>query len=241
MLKSYVAFDLETTGLSVENNCIIEIGALKVRDGVVVDRFMTFVRPEEPVSKKITEITGITPGMVADAPLPEEVIKKFVAFCQEDVLIGHNLMFDFSFTAKCAKRFGLKFNHKGLDTLKIARGVCSDMPSKSLGNLCEHFGIVNSSAHRAYHDALATAKLYQTLAHFYEEAHPEVFVPVPLIYREKKVQPATTKQINYLNELLKYHKIECNDDLKTMTRSEMSKKIDRIISTYGLPGRIHKD
>ncbi len=241
MLKSYVAFDLETTGLSVEDNCIIEIGALKVRDGVVADRFMTFVCPKEPVSKRITEITGITGEMVEDAPSPEVVIKKFVEFCEDDILIGHNLMFDFAFTAKCAKSFGLKFDHKGIDTLKIARHVCSDMPSKSLGNLCEHFGIVNSSAHRAYHDALATAKLYQTLAHYYEEMHPEVFGPIPLLYKEKKVQPATTKQINYLNELLKYHKIKCNDDFKTMTRSEMSKKIDAIISTYGLPGRIHKD
>jgi len=240
MLKSYVAFDLETTGLSMEENCIIEIGALKVREGRVMDRFITFVHPDEPVSAKITEITGITPEMVEDAPAPEVIIKKFVEFCEDDVLIGHNLMFDFGFTAKCAKRFGLKFEHKGLDTLKIARSVCPNMPSKSLGNLCQHFGIINSSAHRAYHDALATAKLYQTLAHFHEEAHPAAFLPVPLIYKEKKVQPATVKQINYLNELMKYHKIKCNDDLKTMTRSEISKKIDHIISTYGLPGRIHK-
>lgn len=235
MLKSYVAFDLETTGLSVMENSIIEIGALKVRDGIVADRFMTFVKPEDEITDKITEITGISQDMVENAPEAFDVIKAFVDFCEDDVLIGHNVMFDFSFTKKCAGRFGFSFEKKGIDTLKIARIVCTGLVSKSLGCLCDHYGINNDRAHRAYHDALATAKLYQTLAHYYEESHPELFVPKPLIYKEKKVQPATSRQKAYLKELIKYHKIDFKEDMETMNRSQMSKAIDRILLNYGIP------
>lgn len=237
MLKSYVAFDLETTGLSVEENCIIEFGALKVRDGAVADRFMTFVKPEEEITERITEITGITNAMTEDAPPIEQVMKAFVDFCGDDVLIGHNLLFDFSFAKKYAGRCGYSFEKKGIDTLKIARTVCTGVVSKSLGSLCDYYGIVNDQAHRAYHDALATAKLYQTLAHYYENGHEALFAPSPLIYKEKKVQPATPKQKAYLKELIKYHKIDFNEDMDAMTRSQMSKAIDKIILNHGLPAR----
>ncbi len=235
MLKSYVAFDLETTGLSVEENCIIEFGALKVRDGAVAGRFMTFVKPEEEITDKITEITGINNEMVKDAPGIEEVIKAFVDFCEDDVLIGHNLSFDFSFAKKYAGRAGYPFEKQGIDTLKIARTVCTGIVSKSLGALCDYYGIINDQAHRAYHDALATAKLYQTLAHYYEEQNSQLFLPEPLIYKEKKVQPATPRQKAYLKELIKYHKIEFNDDLESMNRSQMSKAIDKILFKHGIP------
>lgn len=235
MLKSYIAFDLETTGLSADHNCIIEVGALKVRDGAVAERFMTFVRPEEPISDLVTEITGITNEMTANAPDIETVIGQFVEFCEDDILIGHNLRFDYSFAKKYAARSGYRFEKKGIDTLKIARNVCDKDLSKSLESLCGHFGIVNSRAHRAYHDALATAKLYQTLAHYYEEEHAKLFEPVSLIYKPKKVQPATEKQKAYLKELIKYHKIDFEPDMETMSKSEMSRAIDRIISIYGKP------
>lgn len=94
MIKDYIAFDLETTGLSVETDQIIEIGALKVRDGKIVDRFMEFLKPDKPISSIITGITGITNSMVADARDTETVIRDFVEFCEDDVLIGHNIMFD---------------------------------------------------------------------------------------------------------------------------------------------------
>ncbi len=237
MLRSYVAFDLETTGLSVEENCIIEVGALKVRDGAVAGRFMTFVKPEETISPKITEITGITNAMVEKAPTADEVMKAFVDFCEDDVLIGHNLMFDYSFAKKYAGRIGCPFEKRGIDTLKIARAVCSGIVSKSLGALCDHYGITNDQAHRAYHDALATAKLYQTLSHYYENGHEDLFVPAPLIWKEKKVQPATAKQKAYLKELIKYHKIDFNEDIEAMNRSQMSKAIDKIILNHGIMPR----
>lgn len=178
MLKSYIAFDLETTGLSPQEHEIIEIGALKVREGKVVDRFMEFVHPDKPITSMITNITHITNDMVAGARSCPEVIHDFLSFCEDDVLIGHNVMFDYSFVKCSAVREGLTFEKMGIDTLKIARKVHKDFESKSLGALCDYYHIENPAAHRAYYDALATAKLYQTLAHYFEPQDPKVFQPL---------------------------------------------------------------
>lgn len=139
MLRSYIAFDLETTGLNPEQNEIIEIGALKVRDGKVQQRFMEFIRPVESISSSITELTGITNDMVKDAKCRQEVIPEFLEFCGDDILIGHNVIFDYSFIKINALAEGMCFERAGIDTLKIARKVHRDMDSKSLGNLCRHY------------------------------------------------------------------------------------------------------
>ena len=120
MLKSYIAFDLETTGLDPMNNEIIEIGALKVRDGKVSERFMEFIKPQELISPAITGLTGISNDMVASARPARSVITDFIDFCEEDILIGHNIIFDYSFTKCTAAREGLPFEKMGIDTLKIA-------------------------------------------------------------------------------------------------------------------------
>lgn len=233
MVKDYVAFDLETTGLNCERDEIIEIGALKVKDGKVTERFARLIKPKLSVPPEITAITGITNEMLESAPPVEKVIPEFVLFCRDEILLGHNVTFDYKFTKVYAKRYGLPFEKKGLDTLKIARKVLPELESRSLGALCEHYEIVNQAAHRAYHDALATAKIYHMLAHFYEEKYPALFEPESLVYHQKKVSPATAKQKAYLNELLKYHKIEFNQDMDTMTKSEMSRMIDKIILVHG--------
>lgn len=233
MVKDYVAFDLETTGLNCERDEIIEIGALKVKGGKVTERFSRLIKPRLLVPPEITAITGITNDMLENAEPVEKVIPEFVLFCRDEILLGHNVMFDYKFTKVYAKRYGLPFEKKGLDTLKIARKVLPQLESRSLGALCEHYEIVNQAAHRAYHDALATAKIYHMLAHFYEEKYPALFEPETLVYHQKKMSPATAKQKAYLNELLKYHKIEFNQDMDTMTKSEMSRMIDKIIFVHG--------
>lgn len=233
MIKDYVAFDLETSGLNCETDEIIEIGALKVKGGKVAERFNQLIRPKVPVTPQITAITGITNEMLEKAQPVEKVIPEFILFCRDEIMLGHNVMFDYKFTKVYAKRYGLPFEKKGIDTLKIARKILPDLESKSLGALCEHYEIVNQAAHRAYHDALATAKIYHMLAHFYEEKYPKLFEPENLIYHQKKVSPATAKQKAYLNELLKYHKIDFNQDMDAMTKSEMSKVIDKIILVHG--------
>lgn len=229
MLKSYIAFDIETTGLDPLENEIIEIGALKVRDGKVAERFMEFIRPLSPISPMITNLTGITNEMVSGARDRSRVVSDFLDFCEDDVLIGHNVIFDYSFVKCSAVKDGLSFEKTGIDTLKIAKKVHADLESKSLGSLCDHYNIDNKAAHRAYHDALATAKLYQTLAHYFEETDPKLFKPVQLTYRVKTPQPATPKQLALLENLVHKKRLHPDWDAKTLTRSEASRIIDRLL------------
>lgn len=233
MIKDYVAFDLETTGLSVDTDCIIEIGALKVKDGKVCERFMEFVKPPKPISPMITNITGITNEMVAGARNTRDIIRDFIEFCGNHVLLGHNIIFDYKFMKKYATEYGYAFEKSGIDTLKIARKTLCDLDSKSLGTLCEHYNIVNQAAHRAYHDALATAKIYHYLAHDFDEKEPKLFIPEPLQYKAKKTQPCTAKQIEYLKTLCAHHNISMPGHPGELTRSEASRFIDNIISTHG--------
>lgn len=237
LMTSYVCFDLETTGLSPEKDEIIEIGAVKVVEGKVVDRFMRFVKPDRKISEMVTQITGITNQMVAEAGPTDKIIFDFLQFCEDYPVLGHNLMFDYRFMGRYAKKYYMDFEKDGVDTLKIARKVLTELPSRSLESLCEHYGIVNAAAHRAYHDALATAKIYQTLKHYYGDSHSELFIPESLKVKQKKVQPATNRQKEYLNELVKYHKISINSDLETLTRSEASRLIDKIILNHGQMAR----
>lgn len=233
MIKDYVAFDLETTGLDADNDSIIEIGALKVVNGKVCERFIEFVKPQKRISPKITVITGITNEMVANARPTKDIIRDFVSFCEGYILLGHNIMFDYKFMKQHALRFGYTFEKQGLDTLKIARKTLSQLESKSLGALCEYYCITNQAAHRAYHDALATAKVYHMLAHDFESSNTKLFIPSQLQYRPKKVQPCTEKQIEYLTMLCCQHNIQIQIQPETLTRSEASKMIDNIISNYG--------
>ena len=229
MLKSYISFDVETTGLNPLENEIIEIGALKVRDGKVAERFMEFIKPTVSISPAITSLTGITNDMVAGARPRCSAISDFLDFCEEDVLIGHNVSFDYSFMKCSAAADGLPFEKMGIDTLKIAQKVLKDLDSKSLGSLCDYYHIENKSAHRAYHDALATAKLYQTLAHYFEEKDPKIFKPVQLTYKVKKPQPATPKQIAFLNNLIRKKQVKLQWNPGTITRSEASRMIDELL------------
>ena len=229
MLKSYIAFDVETTGLNPMENEIIEIGALKVRDGKVAERFMEFIHPTAPISAAITNLTGITNEVVAGARPRCEVVSDFLDFCEDDILIGHNVSFDYSFMKCSAAADGLPFEKLGIDTLKIAKKVHSDLDSKSLGSLCDYYNIENRAAHRAYHDALATAKLYQTLAHYFEADDPKLFQPVQLTYRVKKPQPATIKQIALLNNLIRKKRADIKWDPAAITRSEASRLIEELL------------
>lgn len=233
MINNYVAFDLETTGLNADDDSIIEIGALKVIDGKVAERFIEFVKPLNPISPKITEITGITNEMVSNARPTEHIIRDFISFCEGYTLVGHNIMFDYKFTKQHASRFGYSFEKQGLDTLQIARKTLKNLESKSLGALCEYYHITNQAAHRAYHDALATAKIYHMLAHDFESSNAKLFIPSQLQYKPKKVQPCTKKQIEYLTMLCCHHNIQMQEHPERLTRSEASKLIDSIISNYG--------
>lgn len=232
-ITSFVCFDIETTGLSPEQDKIIEIGALKVKEGKVIEKFSEFINPGISLPENITNLTGITDDMLAGANTEAVVVKGFIEFAKDYILLGHNIMFDYSFTKVAAKRLGLSFEKSGLDTLTISRKLLKDLESKSLTNLCRYYGIENKRAHRAYEDARATALLYVSLCNEFYNRHPEVFLPGLLNYKAKKVSSITSKQKNYLLDLIKYHNIDYIQSLDELTQSEASKIIDKIILSKG--------
>ena len=230
-MKDYVAFDLETTGLSPDSDQIIEIGAVKIRDGKISGKYNCIIHPEIEVSDFIINLTGISRDMLRKGIPLKEGVEEFLEFSGDLPVLGHNVMFDYSFVKCSAVREVLTFEKMGIDTLKIARKLHKDFESKSLGALCDYYHIENPAAHRAYYDALATAKLYQTLAHYFEPQDPKVFQPLQLQYKIKKVQPATPKQIALLERLTEQKELIPDWDTTTLTRSEASRIIDRLLKS----------
>ena len=187
------------------------------------------VNPGFPLEESVTRITGITDAMAAEGEDPKRAVESFLSFCGGLPILGHRVIFDYSFVKCSAVQDGLTFEKMGIDTLKIARKVHADLDSKSLGSLCSHYHIENKSAHRAYHDALATAKLYQTLAHYFEADEPRLFQPVQLTYKVRKPQPATPKQLAFLTSLIRKRGAKIDLDSQTLTRSEASRMIDGLL------------
>ena len=158
---TYVVFDIETTGLSKEKETITEIGAVKVADGKIIDRFSTFVNPQRPISAEITKLTGITDDMVKDAPTIENVLPEFLKFCEDTVLVAHNASFDTGFIRIAAERAGLgELHHTIVDTLELARALLPELNKHKLDIVCEHLGVTLNGHHRAVNDAEATAEVF---------------------------------------------------------------------------------
>jgi DNA polymerase-3 subunit epsilon len=232
-ITSFVCFDIETTGLDPSIDKIIEIGGLKVKDKKIVGVFKEFINPGMLLPGKIIQITNITDDMLINARGEEEVVREFIDFVGDDIIIGHNIKFDYSFIKTAAKANGLSFEKMGIDTLDLCKRLHTELTSKSLGSMCKYYGIQNDNAHRAYDDAKATALLYVKLCNEFFEAFKDVFRPKEMVYKIKKSSLITLKQKNYLIELLKYHNIDSIQSIDTLTQSEASKIIDGIILNQG--------
>lgn len=232
-ITSFVCFDIETTGLNPVEDKIIEIGAMKVKDGKVIERFSQLINPMLKLSSTIVKLTGITDSMLKHAEQEQVVVKRFLDFVEDNIIIGHNIQFDYSFIKVAAGRLHLPFEKKGIDTLYLCKKLHPELKSKSLENMCKHYNIINEHAHRAYDDVKATTMLYVNLVNKFYEEQPEVFRPKSMNYKIKKVQSITNKQKNYLIDLLKYHKIEYIQPIESLTQSEASKWIDKIILDKG--------
>lgn len=244
MITSYVAIDLETTGIGAKKEKITEIGMVKVEDGNVVNTYHTMVDPHREIPERIVELTGITDEMVAGAPGIEAVLPEVIRFCDGFPLLGHQTIFDYGFLAQAAANQKLKFEKDGIDTLKICRYLMPAAEKKNLGAACGYFGIVPDTAHRALSDAMSAHLLYQTLKERFGEARSDLFVAKPLNYKAKKERPATKRQKQHLQDLLKYHRIETTVDIDYMSGNEISRMIDRIIYNHGrIPEnlRVHAD
>ena len=169
--EEYVAFDLETTGLSSKNDRIIEIGAVIMKNGEEVDRFQTFVDPERTLDRKIVELTGITDEMLKGAPKIEEVLPKFLEFIGGRVLVAHNSDFDTGFIRAECQRQGYEYNFTSADTLILSQNLLSHLNKFKLNIVSNALSLPDFTHHRAADDAvtcgLVMAKLLQKL----EEEH----------------------------------------------------------------------
>ena len=159
MPRTYVALDLETTGLNPDKDAIIEVGAVKFRDGEIVEEFTTLVNPGRPIPPEITMITRITDRDVLGAPPFERIEAPLMRFVGQAPVVGHNVSFDLGFM----RAHGLLNGNVGLDTWELATIVLPSQPGYSLGALAERFGLALPNAHRAADDAHATGWLFELL------------------------------------------------------------------------------
>ena len=229
-MKGIIAIDVETTGISPEKERIIEIGAFRPETGEV---FRTLISPGRPLPERITELTGITDEMLVGAPEEAEAIRAWLDFMEDDtILLGHNISFDHSFLVQAIRRCGyVEPQFFGIDTLKLSRVLCPELPNKKLETMVAHFGLTNERAHRAFEDARVTVELYQCLKSMNKE--PDLFEPVPMFFKAKKTEPMTQKQRSFLNAILKYHKLADKYNTEDLSKSEASRLIDKLLLAHG--------
>ena len=195
---TFVVFDIETTGLSKETESITEIGAVKVVDGKIIDRFSTFVNPERPIPAEITKLTGITNEMVADAPVITEILPRFLEFCQDAVLVAHNANFDTGFIRLNAERkCGIEVKNTVLDTLELSRSLLPELKKHKLDIICEQLGVSLEGHHRAVNDAEATAEVFLKFINMLVEKE---------IYKVDDINVFSSQTVNY-KKLKAYHAI----------------------------------
>ncbi len=160
LAETYVVFDIETTGFSPTNHQIIEIGAVKVKNGVITEKFSEFVNPHVPIPFEIEKLTGIRDDMVLKAEGIETVLPKFLAFSKDAVMVAHNAAFDMSFIYANAKRIGISLKKTVVDTVGLARILLPSLNKFKLDNVAKALNVSLENHHRAVDDAGATAEIF---------------------------------------------------------------------------------
>lgn len=164
-VPDYVVFDLETTGVDVIKDDIIEISAVKVLGGKVADTFSTLVNPGRPIPYYATQVNGITDEMVEDAPDIREALADFLTFAGDAVLVGHNIQsFDLNFVSNAAEGlFGKTVENDYIDTLYMARSCLPELSHHKLVDVASYFHISAEGAHRALCDCIMNQKCYEEM------------------------------------------------------------------------------
>lgn len=195
--QTFVVLDIETTGLNAKNNEIIEIGAVKIHGKKIIDSFESFVAPTKSIPAKITELTGINDDMVAGAPLINEVLQDFIAFCGNAILVAHNASFDIGFIKENAKVLGCTIDLPILDTLSLSRELIKDIKRYKLNIVADYLGVTMKKHHRAMDDAEATGNILLKLLEMLENLG---------IYNLLDINNSFSRRTN-LNGLESYHAV----------------------------------
>lgn len=163
--EDYVVFDLETTGVSPYNDEVIEISAVKARKGKVVEEFSELVNPKRTIPFAASRVNNITDDMVSDAPFFDEVLRHFLEFVGEDVLVGHNIQsFDMKFIYRdCERYFHQLITNDYVDTLILAKRCFPEWRHRRLGDLANYYGISTQGAHRALADCRMNQRVFELL------------------------------------------------------------------------------
>ncbi|MBO5509917.1 MAG: PHP domain-containing protein, partial [Lachnospiraceae bacterium] len=161
--SNYVVFDIETTGLSPKHNKIIEIGAVRIVGGKIVDTYNQFINPEVPIPYSITKLTSITDDMVMDAPTIDKVLPEFISYVGDSILVAHNASFDTGFVREFAKRLDIPFDSTIMDTMTLSQVLIPELGKYTLDRLCKQFNVSLENHHRACDDAYATAEIFLKL------------------------------------------------------------------------------
>lgn len=227
IISDYIAIDLETTGIRLSKDKIIEVGLLKVKDSHIIDTFSCVINPDIQVDDKILELTKISKNELENAKRIHEVINHIVDFCEEYVLLGHNTIFDYSFVKKEANRAGLEFEKRGIDTYKLCKKVLPENVRKNLTEACNYFGIERKNSHRAFSDAYYTHVLFQEIIKKFKtlEISSEA-----MKVKIKKFVPIRKRTKEDLQKLLNCHRIGCKVNIDLLSESEAKRMMDKIKS-----------
>ena len=165
-VPDYVLFDLETTGTSCIYDEVIEISAVKVRSGKVVEEFSQLVNPKRPIPYAASMVNHISDEMVANEPDFGQVLPEFLTFAGDDILVGHNIQtFDMKFLYRdCERLFQQKLTNDYVDTLRVAKLCFPEWRHRRLSDLAEHYGISTRGAHRALTDCKMNQQVFEYLA-----------------------------------------------------------------------------
>ena len=238
MIENYVVIDLEMTGLSSFRDKIIEIGMVKVCGGIVTETYEQLVNPNVIIPEKIEKITKISNKTVEESPYISDVIGEVIDFIGNNVMVGHNLKFDFSFLMQAKYETELSEKKQlcdkekkwyGIDTLKIARKCLADDMSKRLEDLCIHYHIEDEHHHRALNDAMITKKLYEKLCEEFETKE-HIFLPEQYTYKPKKERIPSRKEIERVERIIARMKVDLPKDIYRMSQSELSRYADKLLS-----------
>ena len=232
-IADYTVIDLEMTGLLAKTDKIIEIGAVRVRNGQVADTYGTLVNPQRAIPEKVQRLTGITDEMVKNGEKEDEAVEKLLEFIGEDILVGQNVIFDYSFVKQWAINHRRPLEMKAWDTLRLAQNLLPKEQPKKLEALCEYFHIERTRAHRALDDALETKLVFEKLVELAGEKEEELLKPKALQYKAKRQTPATAHQLERLKEFVEFHNIKEDIPYEKLTRSEASRLMDKYLAIYG--------